>query len=118
MTVRVAVDAMGGNRAPGAVVRGIADAVESDPDLEVLLVGDSATVSVKPDSIAGLSLHRGRIHLVHASQVVEMGESPVEALKNKKDSSLVRMVSLAAGRGRRTRCSAPATRARARRRAS
>lgn len=92
MTVRVAVDAMGRGCSPRSVKCSIADVAESDSDLEVLPVGDPATVSAELDSLARPTSNRVRSHLVHASRAVKMGESPVEALKKKEHSSRARMV--------------------------
>jgi glycerol-3-phosphate acyltransferase PlsX len=84
--VRIAVDAMGGDLAPAAVVEGALLAVEklaSPP--QVILVGDEARVEAelakhgKP--APGLTLH-------HAAEVVEMGEHPGQALRQKKESSI------------------------------
>lgn len=93
MPYRIAVDAMGGDNAPGAIVRGSIQALDDNAEYEVFLVGDEKRVCAELDSIA--PKHPERIHVVHASQSVGMDESPVEALRKKKDSSLVRMVNLA-----------------------
>ncbi len=83
-TVTVAVDAMGGDRAPGEIVAGALDAV-SELDVDVLLVGDLERLAEHLPS----ELPRG-IELQHASEVVEMGDDPAAAIRSKKDSSLVR----------------------------
>jgi phosphate acyltransferase len=93
MPYRIAVDAMGGDHAPGAIVRGAVQALDDNAEYEVYLVGDESRVVAE---LNGLNTgHRERIHVVHASQIVEMDESPVEALRSKKDSSILRMVGLA-----------------------
>ena len=93
MSYRIAVDAMGGDNAPGAIVRGALQALEDHTDYELFLVGDEKLVCDELDAVGPAS--RERIHVVHASQRVAMDESPVEALRTKKDSSLLRMVNLA-----------------------
>jgi len=95
MAIRVAVDAMGGDHAPAAIIRGSVQALSDDPDLELILVGDEGTIHRELRSI-GAEAAGARIRVVHASQVIGMDEQPVEALKTKKDSSLVRMTMLAA----------------------
>lgn len=95
MGIRVAVDAMGGDNAPAAVVRGAIQAVLAEPDLSVTLVGVESLIRRELD-LQGLNGSISRLSVHHASQVVGMGESPVEALKKKRDSSVVRMVDLAA----------------------
>ena len=97
MAIRVAVDAMGGDHAPSAIIRGAVQALSDADDVEIVLVGDERRVH---QELAGLDIGgaSSRIRVVHASQVVEMHEPPVEAIKTKKDSSLMRMAELAAAR--------------------
>ncbi len=89
---RVAVDAMGGDHAPAAPVHGALTAVQELPDVEILLVG-------RPDAIdaalAGKPLP-DRVRIVPAETVLEMHESPIEALRRKPDSSIARAVALVA----------------------
>lgn len=86
--IRVALDAMGGDDAPAAEVDGAALALrELSADWRLLLVG-------QPDVIAGhLARHpeldRGRIEVVPASEVVTMTDKPLQAVRQKRDSSLV-----------------------------
>ncbi len=95
MAIRVAVDAMGGDHAPAAIVRGAVSALAEDSELQLVLVGDEGVVRREVDA-AKPGPHASRIRIVHASQVVGMDEAPVEALKTKRDSSLVKMAALAA----------------------
>jgi len=84
--VRIAVDAMGGDHAPGEIVGGTVLAVNSRDDIEVILVGDQDAIKAE---LQGLSWPAGRISIHHAGQVVEMNESPALALRKKKDSSIM-----------------------------
>ncbi len=95
MAVRIAVDAMGGDHAPGAIVRGAVDALRAEDDVEIVLVGDESRIHQEL-SEASLNGVNNRLRIVHASQVIAMDEAPVEALKTKKDSSIVRLAELAA----------------------
>ncbi|NUL82251.1 MAG: phosphate acyltransferase PlsX [Armatimonadetes bacterium] len=82
--MRIAIDAMGGDYAPEAVVQGTLDAA-GVIEAELALVGDLAKIEAclpKRDRPESLEIH-------HASQVVEMDDSPVVAVRQKKDSSLV-----------------------------
>ena len=88
--VRIAVDALGGDHAPKAVVQGVLAALEKQPDVAVTLVGDRDRVSASLKELGGKE--GPRLSLVHASQVIEMGESPVEALRAKPDNSISRML--------------------------
>ena len=95
MPIRVAVDAMGGDLTPRVPVRGAWQALADEPDLEVVLVGDSARIRRELEAVAGTPV-AARCEIVHASQVVEMDEAPVEALRRKPDASLIRMAELGA----------------------
>ena len=78
--VRIAVDAMGGDNAPLAVVRG-AEAACAEKIAEVLLVGDE-------NVICPLLKDRSGIEIVHTAVSVGMSESPSNVLRRKKDSSM------------------------------
>jgi phosphate acyltransferase len=91
--VRIAVDAMGGDLAPAAVVAGALLAAR-DPKLEILLVGRQEQVEpLLPARCAGRSGGSAppvdRVRVVHASEVIEMDEPGAQAVRRKKDSSLV-----------------------------
>lgn len=91
--MRIALDAMGGDQAPDAVVAGALLAAQ-DPKLEILLVGRQESVQPLLTGSARSRSGRpaapaGRIRLVHASEVIEMDDSGPQAVRRKKDSSLV-----------------------------
>lgn len=92
--MRIALDAMGGDHAPGPIVAGAVDAVRDRSDLTVLLVGDQARIEAELASAGDVD--RTRLPIVHASQVVGMDEKPVEALRKKRDNSISRCWSLLA----------------------
>src|SRR5215831_9556231 len=89
----IALDAMGGDHAPGPIVAGAVQAVAADPQLSVLLVGDQARVEPLLSGVA----HRERLDLFHCTQAVGMEESPVVALRKKPDNSISRCWELLAG---------------------
>ena len=93
--MRIALDAMGGDHAPGPIVAGAVEAVRDLPDLSVVLVGDRAQIEAElgtaPDA------PRDRLPIVHASEVVGMHEKPVEALRKKRDNSISKCWGLMAG---------------------
>lgn len=95
MSVRVAIDAMGGDFAPGAIVRGAVQSLEDDPELELVLVGDETVVHRELDAL-GPQVPRERVRVVHASQVIGMDDPPVEAIRARPDSSIMKMASLCA----------------------
>lgn len=83
--MRIAIDAMGGDRAPDEIVKGAIQAAR-DFDLHVLLVGDEAAIrKCLPE---GGEVLPPRVEIVHTTQVVAMDEGPMQAVKRKKDSSL------------------------------
>src|SRR5215470_12151459 len=85
--MQIALDAMGGDHAPGPIVAGATQAVAADPELRVLLVGDQAQVKSCLHKAGG---PHERIELFHCTQVVTMEESPVVALRKKPDNSISR----------------------------
>ena len=86
MTLRIALDAMGGERGPEVMVAGAIQAVE-ESDLDVVLTGDENVLNRILQNQPQVS---SRLHIVHASQTVSMHESPFEAIRRKKDSSITR----------------------------
>src|SRR5436309_10598134 len=85
--MRIALDAMGGDHAPGPIVAGAVQAVAADPQLEVILVGDQAQIEPCLAREAG---RPARIEIFHSSQFITMEETPVEALRKKPDNSISR----------------------------
>ena len=86
MATRVAVDAMGGDRAPTVVVEGAVRAVQENAQrVEIILVGVEDEVNVELQKAGGSDLP---ISVMNAAEVIDMGESPSAALKSKPDSSI------------------------------
>ena len=90
--MRIAVDAMGGDFAPQAIVEGALLAVRECAAIEQLyLVGDERAIQAEIERCGG---NPGRVAIRHASEVVGMGESPATAVRRKKDSSINRSMDL------------------------
>lgn len=90
--MRIAVDAMGGDFAPQAIVEGALRAVRDCPDIERLfLVGDETALRAEIARCGGDS---GRIEIRHAAEVVGMGESAAAGVRRKRDSSINRAMDL------------------------
>lgn len=83
---RVAVDLLGGDDAPLAVVEGALLALAGRPGLSVTLVGPPEVA--EPLLAAAEPAARGRIHLFPASQAVGMGEDPARAVRAKRDATV------------------------------
>ncbi len=85
-TVRVVVDAMGGDNAPGEIVKGAVEAVNLDPAIQVILTGRQEAVQAE---LAKYTYPKEQIEVVHCDEVIETAEPPVNAVRTKKQSSLV-----------------------------
>ena len=83
---KVAVDAMGGDNAPGEIVKGAVDAVTKDKNIKVFLVGKEEAIKteLEKNNYSG-----DQIEIVNATEVIETAEPPVNAIRKKKDSSMV-----------------------------
>lgn len=83
---KVVVDAMGGDYAPAEPVKGAVDAVKSRSDIKVILVGQEDVVK---EELAKYTYPENQIEVVHAEEVIETAEPPVNAIRKKKQSSIV-----------------------------
>lgn len=91
--MRIALDAMGGDHAPHEILRGAKSGLAHlRAEDQLVLFGPREVVESECESI-GLS--DPRIQIEHCSQVIEMGDSPVEALRQKRDSTILRMATAA-----------------------
>ncbi len=86
-TVKVVVDAMGGDNAPAEPVKAAAAAVEERSDIEVILTGNKDVIEKELEKYT--SAPKERIHIVPTTEVIETAEPPVMAIRKKKDSSIV-----------------------------
>ena len=89
--VKVALDAMGGDNAPVAIVQGAIDAIKVSEDIKVYLVGKEALVR---EELAKYNYNAEQVEVVDATEVIEMAEPPVMAIRKKKDSSIVKALHL------------------------
>lgn len=83
---KVAVDAMGGDNAPAEIVKGAVDAVNARDDIKVFLVGQQGAVE---NELKQYQYPQDQIEIVNATEIIEMAEAPVVAIRKKKDSSIV-----------------------------
>lgn len=89
--IKVAVDAMGGDYAPAEPVKGAVEAVNEKEELFVYLVGQEDVIQKELEKY---TYPKERIQVVSASEIIETGEPPVQAIQKKKDSSLVKALRL------------------------
>jgi len=85
MTITLAVDAMGGDHGPSVTIPASINALSKYDQLHIILVGDQELIQTE---LQKNKYTNTRLSIQHASEVVEMDESPQIALKNKKDSSM------------------------------
>ena len=91
--VNVALDAMGGDNAPLEVIKGALDALKLNDSIKIYLLGDEEKIKECMDNVAPI-FSSDRLEIVHCSAVIEMAEPPVNAIRRKKDSSIVRGMNL------------------------
>ena len=89
--VRVAVDAMGGDLAPAEPVKAAVEALEKRKSLHVTLVGQEEVIRAE---LAKYKYPEDRLEILDAREIIEMSEPPVNAIRKKKDSSIVRGLKL------------------------
>ncbi|HLB34551.1 MAG: phosphate acyltransferase PlsX [Verrucomicrobia bacterium RIFCSPHIGHO2_12_FULL_41_10] len=90
--MRIVLDAMGGDYAPANTVAGAVLALQAYPKItRLFLTGDETAIRAE---LTKLNYSDPRIEIVHTTQVVEMSDQAVEAVRRKKDSSISRAVDL------------------------
>ncbi|GAB5613594.1 phosphate acyltransferase PlsX [Faecalimonas hominis] len=83
---KVALDAMGGDNAPGAIVQGAIDVVAKRQDMHIFLVGQENVIE---EELNKYEYPKEQISIVNATEIIETAEPPVMAIRRKKDSSIV-----------------------------
>jgi phosphate acyltransferase len=83
--MRIAIDAMGSEGAPDVEAAGAAAASLDADDTEILLVGDSEKLNPLLERFS----KKGAVQVIHASEVITMDDPPVQAVRRKKDASLL-----------------------------
>jgi len=85
-TLRILVDAMGGDNAPDAIVNGCIDAVRSQTGFDIILIGDDNRINKILES---RKFNSPRIQVIHAKEVITNEDIPTRAIRLKKNSSMV-----------------------------
>ena len=86
MSLIIAIDAMGGDFGPDVTIPASVDCLKKNPALKLILVGDEAILTERLTQ--ALKDFEGRLSIQHASERVEMDDSPAKVIRNKKDSSM------------------------------
>lgn len=89
--VKVAVDAMGGDNAPSEIIKGAVEAVQAEKKIRVCLVGKEEVIKKE---LSAYTYPPEQVEIVNATEVIETGEPPVNAIRGKKDSSIVKGLGL------------------------
>lgn len=89
--IKIAVDCFGGDKSPEANIDGSLAALESFSDLSLVLVGDESVIRSK---LEGRSYDSSRIEILHAPDVISCDEKPTDAIRLKRESSMVKAVRL------------------------
>ena len=89
--VKVALDAMGGDNAPAEIVKGAVEALNENDKLKVYTVGDENAIK---SELAKYTYDTSRLEIVHTTEVIETAEPPVMAIRKKKDSSIVKAMTM------------------------
>ncbi|MCI8454402.1 MAG: phosphate acyltransferase PlsX [Lachnospiraceae bacterium] len=84
--IKIVVDAMGGDNAPGEIIKGAVDAVNEREDISVCLIGREEAIA---EELKKHTFRQEQIEIKNATEVIDTGEPPVNAIRKKKDSSMV-----------------------------
>lgn len=88
--MKIILDAMGGDHAPSAIIKGALDAIKLYDDIEIILVGRESDIKKE----LGDNYNKDRLQIYNAEEVITMEDSPARAIRHKKDSSIVKGISL------------------------
>lgn len=83
---KIAIDAMGGDNAPGEIVKGAIEAVCENDNVEIVLVGFEDKIN---SELEKYNYDKKKVRVVNSTEIILMDEPPVNAIRKKKDSSMV-----------------------------
>ena len=88
--MKILLDAMGGDNAPDANIKGAVSAI-NEVEAEVVLIGKEEVIKEKIKEFYGKKIEEisPRLHIYNTTQIIEMEDTPTQAIKTKKDSSMV-----------------------------
>jgi len=90
-TITISIDAMGGDNAPFSEIAGAVETVKEHEGINIILAGDKDIIQAE---LVKFRYDPARIRIHHAPEIIEMHESPTEAIRKKPDSSLVQGLKL------------------------
>lgn len=89
--ITIAVDAMGGDNAPNEIIKGCIQSINEDSNIKICLVGNNIIIN---EQLTKYTYNKEQVEVVDAKEIIETCESPVMAIRRKKDSSLVKGLKL------------------------
>ena len=89
--IKIAVDCFGGDRSPSANVEGAIKALKENNDLYLILVGDEELIKKE---LSNFEYDQERLEILHASDVITCNDTPTDAIRRKKESSMVKAFDL------------------------
>ena len=89
--IKVALDCFGGDNSPKANVEGALAALDKNKELYIILTGDEANIRAE---LEGKNFDPDRLEIIHAPQVIGCDEKPTEAIRQKRDSSMMAAIDL------------------------
>lgn len=87
--IKIAIDAMGGDFAPEKIIKGAIQGLKENTDVELSLYGKSDLIENELKKYSLTKEENNRVKIIHCSEVIDCNETPVIAIRKKKDSSLV-----------------------------
>lgn len=91
MTMKIAIDGMGGDNAPAAVVEGVIQALKEYDNIEFYITGPEDTIN---SELSKYDYSKDKVKVIDAKEVISTNEHPVMAVRRKKDSSIVKALNL------------------------
>ena len=88
--MKIALDAMGGDQGPEFLIDGAYRALRRNKELSIILLGPEGLLKKQVEQCAGFDSLAQRVFIEHAPETVAMEESPVEAIRKKKNSTIMR----------------------------
>lgn len=89
--VKVALDAMGGDNAPVEIIKGGVDAINESSKVKIYFVGQEEVIK---NELAKYTYNAEQAEIVNATEIIETAEPPVMAIRKKKDSSIVKAMTM------------------------
>ena len=84
--MKIVIDGFGGDNAPSEIVKGVVEAINNDKDLHLVITGKEDVLNAE---FANYKYNENQITIIPADEVISMDESPTDAIRTKKNSSLV-----------------------------